>query len=139
MPIVELMQTYPRISIILISLIVTIFITVVRYYMTDREKMKEIKERQKRLRKEIKEVKNEPEKMMKLQQQMLEDMPEQMKMSFKPMLITMIPILIVFKWMWSVYSTTALSSTYLFPVWLWWYIGSSIIFSIILSKGFGLQ
>lgn len=138
--IVEFMQTNPRTSIILISLIITIFITTVRYFMVDREKIKEIKARQKELRKEIKLVKDNPEKMMELNKQMMEDMPEQMKQQFKPMLITMIPILILFRWMWSVYGETTLASTsFLFPVWLWWYIGSSIVFSLILSKVFGLQ
>jgi uncharacterized membrane protein (DUF106 family) len=132
--ITEFMQTNPRLSIVLISFLVTVFITTVRYFMVDREKMREIKERQKELRKEIKKYKNNPEKMMELNQKMLEDMPEQMKQSFKPMLITLIPILIIFSWMRSIYAETAITST-----WLWWYIGSSIIFSIILSKSFGLQ
>ncbi len=124
----------PKGSIIAISFLVTLFITVVRYYMTDKEKMKALREKQKALRAEMKEHKNNPDKMMQINQQMLEDMPEQMKMSFKPMLVTMIPILLVFAWMRSIYALTSLSGS-----WLWWYIGSSIVFSIILSKGFGLQ
>ena len=134
MAINDLIISNPRTSIIIISLIVTIFITVIRYYMTDRERMKEIKERQKELRKEMKEYRDNPEKMMEINKRMLEDMPEQMKMSFKPMLITLIPILLVFGWMKATYAVTDIAST-----WLWWYIGSSIIFSIILSKSFGLQ
>jgi uncharacterized membrane protein (DUF106 family) len=102
--------------------------------MTDREKMKDIRMRQKKLRVEMKEHKNNPEKMMEINKQMLEDMPEQMKMNFKPMIVTMIPILIVFSWMRSTYALTSISGS-----WLWWYIGSSIIFSIFLSKKMGLQ
>lgn len=124
----------PKGSIIAISFLVTLFITVVRYYMTDKEKMKTLREKQKALRAEMKNHKDDPEKMMEINKQMLEDMPEQMKMSFKPMLVTMIPILLVFAWMRSIYALTAISGS-----WLWWYIGSSIVFSIILSKGFGLQ
>jgi uncharacterized membrane protein (DUF106 family) len=124
----------PKFSIVGISFLVTLFITVVRYYMTDRNKMKELRDRQKALRVEMKEYRSDPDKMMELNKKMLEDMPEQMKMSFKPMLVTMIPILIVFAWMRSTYALTALSGS-----WLWWYIGSSIVFSLILSKGFGLQ
>jgi len=140
MAISEFINSYPHVSIIVLSLIVTVFITVVRYYMTDREKMKDIKNRQKELRAEMKNHKGNPDKMMEIQQKMMEDMPEQLKQSFKPMLITMIPVLILFKWMWSAYSDTALSGMFLiFPVWLWWYIGASIVFSIILSKVFGLQ
>lgn len=124
----------PKTSIITISFFVTLFITVVRYYMTDKDKMKEIRERQKQLRQEMKEFRNNPDKMMEINQKMLEDMPEQMKQSFKPMLVTMIPILLVFAWMRSTYALTSLAGH-----WLWWYIGSSIVFSLILSKGFGLQ
>ena len=130
----ELVQMYPHVSIIVLSFMVTVFITTVRYFMTDREKMKDIKDRQKELRKEMKNHKGNPEKMMELQKRMMEDMPEQMKQSFKPMLITIIPILIIFGWMRSTYAGTAIAGS-----WLWWYIGASIIFSITLSKIFKLQ
>jgi len=134
MTITDLIQANPKLSIILISFLVTVFITIVRYYMTDKEKMKEIKERQKELRREMKEFRDDPEKIMELNKQLMADMPEQMRMSFKPMLITLIPLLIVFGWMKATYALTAISGS-----WLWWYIGSSIIFSIFLSKATGLQ
>lgn len=126
--------SYPKTSIILISLAVTIVITLVRYLTTDRAKMKEIRERQKQLRAEAKQFRDHPEKMMEINKKMLEDFPAQMKESIKPMLITIIPILLLFGWMRTVYAATAISSS-----WIWWYIGASIIFSIILSKVFGLQ
>ena len=43
----------PKGSIVAISFLVTLFITVIRYYMTDREKMKDIRMRQKKLRVEM--------------------------------------------------------------------------------------
>ena len=134
MPVLELIEQNPRVAVIVIAFAVTIFITVIRYYMTDRDKMKEIRERQKALRAEMKEFKHSPEKMLELNQKMLEDFPEQMRQSFKPMVITLIPILLIFGWMRSVFALTAIANS-----WLWWYIGASIIFSIILSKAFGLQ
>ena len=130
----ELIQTHPRILIIVLSFIVTLVITLVYYFMTDREKMKEIKERQKELRKEMKQYRDNPEKMMEINKKMLEDMPEQLKQSLKPMLITMIPLLILFAWLRSSYAETTIAST-----WIWWYIGSSLIFSITIRKLFGLQ
>mgnify|MGYP001054910054 CR=1 FL=1 len=134
---VELMSwiiANPKVSILIISFLVTLFITIIRYYMTDREKMKALRDKQKALRAEMKEHKGDPDRMMKINQQMLEDMPEQLKMSFKPMLVTMIPILLIFSWMRSTYALTSLAGS-----WLWWYIISSIVFSIILSKKMGLQ
>jgi len=123
-----------RLSIIILSFLVTLFITIVTYYMTDRTRMKELKDKQKRLRLEIKKHRDNPQKMMELNKQMMEDMPEQLKHSFKPMLITMIPILIIFAWLRSTFALTAIAKT-----WFWWYIGTSIFFSISLRKILGLQ
>lgn len=134
MPITELIQNNPRIAIIILSLIVTVFITTVTYFMTDRERMKEIKAKQKALRLEIKKFKHDPAKMMELNKQMMEDMPEQLKHSFKPMLVTIIPLLILLGWLRATFADTVIAST-----WIWWYIGSSIVFSMGLRKIFGLQ
>tara|TARA_Y100000310_G_scaffold339461_1_gene432161 strand:- start:1046 stop:1456 length:411 start_codon:yes stop_codon:yes gene_type:complete len=123
-----------RISIVVLSFLVTLFITIVTYYMTDRVRMKELKDKQKRLRLEIKKHRDNPQKMMELNKQMMEDMPEQLKHSFKPMLITMIPILIIFAWLRSTFALTVIAKT-----WFWWYIGTSIVFSISLRKLLGLQ
>ncbi len=60
--------------------------------------MKEIKENQKRIQEEMKNHKGNQEKLMELQKEMMQDLPEQMKHSFKPMLITLIPILLIFSW-----------------------------------------
>jgi len=121
-----------RISILGLSLLVTLFITIVTYYMTDRERMKELKDKQKALRLEIKKYRDNPQKMMELNKKMMEDMPEQLKHSFKPMIITIIPIIIVFAWLRSTFAV-------ILPSWIWWYIISSIIFSLGLRKVFGLQ
>ncbi len=132
--VMELIQIYPRTSIIVISVAVTIAITIIRYFMTDREKMKEIRERQKKLRQEMKQFKDNPEKMMDINKKMLEDMPEQMKMSFKPMIITLVPLLILFAWLRGTFADTVIAST-----WIWWYIGSAVISGIVVSKVMGLQ
>ena len=125
---------YPHLSIVLIAVLVTIFITTIRYFLTDRVKMREIRERQKKLREEMKLYKEHPEKMLELNQKMLEDFPEQMKQSFKPMVVTLIPVILLFAWMRPFYAGTTIAST-----WFWWYIGASIIFSILLNKMIGLQ
>lgn len=130
----ELIQSNPRVSIIVLSFIVTLLITIVNYFLVDREKMKEIKDRQKELRKEMKKYKDNPQKMMELNQKILEDMPEQLKHSFKPLLVTFIPLIIFFGWLRATFAETIIAST-----WIWWYIGSSIVFSLIHRRIFGLQ
>ena len=132
--ITDLIQTNPIIAIIILSFFVTIFITVVTYYMTDRVRMKELREKQKALRLEIKKYRDNPAKMMELNKQMMEDMPEQLKQSFKPMIVTIIPLLILFAWLKSTFDGTTIASS-----WIWWYIGSSMVFSIMSRKVAGLQ
>jgi len=134
MPLTELIQSNPKISIVALAFLVSIAITIINYFMVDREKMKQIKQKQKQLREEMKKFKDNPEKMMEINKQMLEDMPEQLKMSFKPMVITLVPLLILFAWLKSTFAVTSIAST-----WIWWYIGASIISSIVTRKLFGLQ
>ena len=134
MALLEIIQNNPRIAIIILSFIVTLFITIITYFMTDRDRMKEIRERQKELRKEMKQCRDNPEKMLELNKKLMEDMPEQLKHSMKPMMITFIPIIIFFGWLRATFALTAIAGT-----WFWWYIGFSILFSIVIRKGFGLQ
>lgn len=133
MVIIEIIQNNPISSILILSLLATIFITIVNFFMVDRTKMKEIKEKQKALRQEVKKYKDNPQKMMEFNKQMIEGMPEQLKHSLKPMIITTIPMLILFVWLRSIFIMTAIAST-----WIWWYIGSSIIFNICLRKCVGI-
>ena len=134
MPLTELIQSNPKISIVALAFLVSIAITLINYFMVDREKMKQIRQKQKQLREEMKKFKDNPEKMMEINKQMLEDMPEQLKMSFKPMVITLVPLLILFAWLKSTFAATSIAST-----WIWWYIGASIISSIVTRKLFWLQ
>ena len=134
MAITELVQQYPTISIIIFSILVTLFVTVVTYFMTDRERMRELREKQKRLQAEMKNHKNNPDKLMELQKEMMADLPEQMKHSFKPMLITLVPLLVLFAWLRGLYADTSLGVW-----WIAWYIGASMISSIIFRKMFKMQ
>ena len=132
--ITEFVQNNPRMSMALIALVVSLAITIVTHFMSDKERLKEIKDKQKSLREEMKKHRDNPSKMMEINKKMMEDMPEQMKHSFKPMIITIIPLLILFKWLRSTFTLTSIASS-----WIWWYIGFSMFFSIALRKVFKLQ
>jgi len=132
--ITEFINLYPLWSIIIFSFVVTLFITLVTHFVTDKKVMREIKDRQKWIRGEMKKYKDNAEKMAELNQKMMQDLPLQMKQAFKPLLITMIPLLIFFVWLKGVFADTTLAST-----WIWWYIGSSLVFSTLLRKIFKLD
>ena len=89
----------PIVGIFIISLIISLIITIVYKYMTDQTLMKDIKTRQKTLQKQMKEHRKDPPKAMKLQKQAMELNMQYMKQSFKPTLITFLPIIIIFGWL----------------------------------------
>ena len=132
--IVSLVQANPKLWILIFSFFVTILITVANYYLTDRELMKNIRIKQKSLREEMKKHRDNPQKTMEINKQMMEDMPTQMKQSLKVSVITMVPLLIFFTWLRGMFATTTIASN-----WIWWYVLSSIGFSIILRKVFKLD
>ncbi|MEK6885617.1 MAG: EMC3/TMCO1 family protein, partial [Nanoarchaeota archaeon] len=131
---VSIIILYPQASILLISFLVTLFITIISHYFTDKKLMREIKDKQKRLREEMKQHKDNPQKMMEINKQMMEDFPTQMKQSMKVSLITIIPLLFLFNWLKVAFGQTAIATN-----WIGWYILASLIFSLILRKVFKLD
>lgn len=134
MSITTLIQASPKTSIIIFSFLVTLFTTLVTYFVVDRKAMAELKEKQKILKEDMKKHKDNPDKMMELNKQMMEHLPEQMKHSFKPVLITLVPLGIFFMWLRGVFVLTTIANS-----WIWYYIGSSFVFSFILRKVFKLD
>lgn len=125
----------PRISIILISLTITLLITLVNFFFLDKEKMREIKAKQKELQVKMKEHQKagETDKMMALQKELFSSTGEMMKHSLKPMLITMIPIIVLFGFVRSVYAETIIAGT-----WFWYYLVSALAGSMLFRKIFNL-
>jgi|SRR3989338_2325916 len=129
--ILTLAQQSPKISVIIIAVAISFFISLINYFFLDKERMKEIRTKQKNIQKQIKEHQKagNHEKMMALQKEMLADMPEMMKHSMKPMLITLIPILILFSWVKGFFAETEIASS-----WFWWYLISALVSSLIFRK-----
>ncbi len=86
-------------AILILAVAISLIITLVYKFVTDQNKMKKMKEQQKEYQKRMKELKDNPGEMMKVQKEAMKANMEYMKNSFKPTLITMIPILLIFGWM----------------------------------------
>jgi uncharacterized membrane protein (DUF106 family) len=99
----------------------------------DKDKMRDLKAKQKALNAEMKLHKDNPQKMMDLQKELLGHSMESMKHSFKPMLITTIPILIVFGFIRNTFALTEIAKS-----WFWYYFVTSIASSLIFRKLFNL-
>jgi uncharacterized membrane protein (DUF106 family) len=94
-----LINKSPFLAILIISLVISVLITFVYKLVTNQEKMKEMKDKQKDYQKKMKELRSNPEEMMKVQKEAMKINMEYMKQSFKPTLITMLPIILIFGWM----------------------------------------
>ena len=119
----------PTFSIILIGFAVTFFMTLVTKKFTDQNRMKELKKIQKTCQIKLKEKKGDIEEQKKIQKEIMGCSMELMKHSFKPMFITIVPLLFLIWWLKGTYEETAIAGT-----WIWWYIGAAIGSSIILRK-----
>ena len=131
--VIELIQLHPRISIVIISAAVSLFISIVNFLVLDKEKVRASKSRTKEIQKLMKEHKEDQKKQAELTQELLKHNLENMKNSFKPMLITIIPVLAVFWWIRGTFADTLISGS-----WFWYYLVATIIFSLIFRKIFKL-
>lgn len=125
----ELLTAYPKISIIVIAVLVTLVMSIITKKVTDQNRMKELKDIQKACNIKLKDSNSSKKDLEDAQKQIMECSMELMKHSFKPMLFTFIPLIILIWWLRDVYTATALGSS-----WIWWYIGAGITSSIIIRK-----
>jgi|TARA_Y100000310_G_C20554192_1_gene749680 uncharacterized membrane protein (DUF106 family) len=125
----ELMIANPKISVVLISFLVTLAMTIVTKNFTDQTRMKELKAIQKEYQKTIKENKDDMDLQKRVQADIMKTSMELMKHSFRPLMVTFLPLILIFWWIRGVYLETAISTS-----WLWWYIGASLVSSIFLRK-----
>jgi uncharacterized membrane protein (DUF106 family) len=90
---------YPAIAVVLgLSLVLTLISMIALKYTTDQDLMKRLKEEQKALSQEMKTLQNHPEKMAEVQTRAMETNMEYMSQSFKPLIFTMLPLVLIMGW-----------------------------------------
>ena len=123
-------------GLIVITFIMTLVVTLIYKYATDQEVMKSIKEETKEIQKKIKSLKDHPEQVMKHNKELMEKQLAMFKQSLKPMIITLLPVLLLFTWLRTTYTPIVEEQGKLFIGlgWLGTYILFSIVFNLILRK-----
>jgi len=86
-------------AIIIISLLLALFMTLIYKWMTDQHLMKTLKEDIKKFQQQMREFKSDPKKVMEIQKRAMQTNMKYMSHSMRPTLITFIPIIIIFGWM----------------------------------------
>ncbi len=127
MGLVDMINANPKMSLFVISLIVTFFSTLAHKWLTNQEHLKSLKSRQKELQKELKGCKD-PNLLKELNRELMQLTGVMFKSSMKPMFVTIIPFLLLFTWLRGVYPPLIGSS------WIWYYIGFGILTSGIVRK-----
>ncbi len=130
----------PIIDIFLITLLVVIFTTLINKYMTDQVRIKALRKEMKEMQKKMREVmKNDPKKAQLMQQDIMKKNMENMKHAMNPkvMLITMVPLLVVFTFIGKIYGPFGVIMDFGLGSWFfghpWEWLGTYIFFSIINS------
>ena len=92
---VGIVHSYPLLSMIVLSFLITLGMTLAYKRFSNQEELKRSKERTKELQAKMKAEKDQA-KLMGYQKEMLEISMSQMKHSMKPMLITFLPLIAIF-------------------------------------------
>lgn len=121
--------------IILLSAILSFFVTLAYKFLTDQVLMKELKADLKKYQQQMKEAKGDLQRLSELQKKAMEVNMRYMRQTLKPMLITILPFLAIFAWLRSVYGSVVVIPLSFWPGHLGW-IGTYIIFSMIFTTLF---
>jgi len=119
---------------IIIIFVLTLITTLVQKYATDQEELRKLKKEQKDIGKEMKENMHDVEKRKTLQSKQFESMPKMMKLSMRPMMFTIIPLILFFRWFMDYFGTVGDPRFFGILSWFWFYLIGSIIISSILRK-----
>jgi uncharacterized membrane protein (DUF106 family) len=130
--VIELVQEYPKVGIVIFAGVLSLFISIVNYFVMDKTKVRELRVKQKDLQLRIKEEKDQTKKM-ELTNDMMKHSMETLRHSFKPMLITLIPVLLFFSYIKGVFDETSIAGS-----WFWYYLVAAILWSFVFRKLFKL-
>lgn len=122
----------------LISIALSVFSIFARILVLGKDKIKEMKEQMKKSQKEMKEATKSGDKnrALKAQEAYMRITMENMRHSFKPLILTFIPFVLVFGWLkeqYGNYGNVAILFGFGFD-WFLWYFACAMLFSILISK-----
>ena len=124
----------PLFGLIVISLVLTLIITIAYKYLTDQKLMKELKDKLKDYQNQMKENKQDHQKVMEIQKQAMDANMKYMIQSFKPTIYTLLPLILIFNWLRTIYQGIDLNFLWFIHNWIWVYILISVISSMLLRK-----
>ena len=86
------------------------------------------------MQEEMKKYKDDPAKLLEFNKKQMEKIPETMKITMRPLMYTMIPFILFFRWFGDYFTALEGFKFFGFLSWFWFYLIFSIVFSTILRK-----
>ncbi|MEM4270886.1 MAG: EMC3/TMCO1 family protein [Candidatus Pacearchaeota archaeon] len=123
-----------NLGMVVLAFVISLISTILHKYLTDQKALKEIREEQKKLSELIKNSRNDPAKSAEYTKKSLEISLKSIPLTFRPLFYTLIPIILLFRWLNDFFSSSGLKV--LGMSWILAYILLSIVFSSILRKLF---
>lgn len=137
-------STSYMVGILVISSLVSLFITLVTARVVDQRQMREVKEKMSKLQERLKKAQKagDTKEMAKINREMMALQRDMMGNAFKPMIYTMVPIFLIFSWLRHTVppNVTVVTLPFVLPKygtslgWFGWYILSSFAVSPLLKK-----
>lgn len=119
---------------LIVFFIITLITTIVQKYFTDQETLRAKKKEQKDIQKEMQKYRDNPSKILELNKNSMKIMGEVMTLGMKSSFITIIPLILLFRWFMDYFAQIPDFRFFGFFSWFWFYFLSIIIFSTILRK-----
>lgn len=119
---------------LILFFIIAIITTLVQKYATDQKTLKLLREEQKEVNKELQQYRDKPEKMLEINQRNMKLMGDMMSISMKSSFITIIPLVLLFRWFNDTFASLGDPLFFGFMNWIWFYLISVLVFSSILRK-----
>ncbi len=120
---------------LLISIALSVFVSLVYKFMTDQTLMKELKKDLKKYQAGMKDAKDDTAKVSELSKKAMSANMKYMKQTMRPMLITMLPFMLIFWWLRKIFGEVIVVPLSFWPGHLGW-VGTYIIFSMIFTTLF---
>ncbi|MBT3643090.1 DUF106 domain-containing protein [archaeon] len=128
----EFINANPKVSLLMITIVVTFVSTLIHKWMTNQEHLKQLKIRQKEIQKELKGCKDE-NLLKELNLELMKLTGVMFKSSMRPMFVTIIPFFALFYWIRQMYIPLLGEG---WGGWLTYYFAFSIASSMVFRKVF---
>ncbi|MFA5071754.1 MAG: EMC3/TMCO1 family protein [Candidatus Pacearchaeota archaeon] len=121
---------------LILFFIIALFMTIIQKFTVDQKTLREMKAEQKEISKELQQYRDNPEKALEVNKRSMKIMGDIMSMTMKSSFITMIPLILLFRWFSDVFTALGDPIFFGFINWFWLYLISVLVFGGILRKAF---